>query len=368
MRGETLTFFKLRDRDAIIAANEMIFRVYGYAHPPSGYVCDPEYAPASIYESTEPRAWRAEGKNVYFKFFSDDGLKFVQRKYPQYMIFYEPLRRSLVGVKEEQIIETRKTDIGLQSLLAKQPNDPLLEALHELFGLLLQRSSLSETDFGVFGSLLHNFYHPMFSDIDLIIFGGEELRHLKEILGTFFKEANSPLRNEFETKKSVEGKTWKFQNYSLSEYVWHQKRKQVYALFHKESGRTIKTEFEPVRRWKDIKNSHESDAQILPKGWIKLLARVTDDNASLYMPSVYQIEPLKIIKGKHVENIQRVISYVEEFRLQAQKDELVFVEGNLECVNTPKQTFHQITLTYGPRYYDQVLKCANQSLRSNHVV
>jgi hypothetical protein len=47
---------------------------------------------------------------------------------------------------------------------------------------------------------------------------------------------------------------------------------------------------------------------------------------------------------------------MEEFRLQAQKDEMICVEGNLEEVVSPKGSFHQITLTYCPRYYEQVLK------------
>ena len=47
---------------------------------------------------------------------------------------------------------------------------------------------------------------------------------------------------------------------------------------------------------------------------------------------------------------------MEEFRQQAQKDEEVIVEGNLEEVVSPTERFLQVTLTYCPRYYDQVLK------------
>jgi len=159
----------------------------------------------------------------------------------------------------------------------------------------------------------------------------------------------------------VEEKHWEFQNYSLREYVWHQKRKQVYALFHhKESGRAIKTEFEPVKRWEQIQNEYNPDARITRAGWMKVLARVRNDNDAPFMPSIYQIEPVEILKGEHVDSIQRVVSYVEEFRMQAQRDELVVVEGNLEQVSTPKQTFHQVTLTYGPRYYEQTLKVIDQ--------
>jgi len=58
----------------------------------------------------------------------------------------------------------------------------------------------------------------------------------------------------------------------------------------------------------------------------------------------------------------RVISYMEEFRLQAQRDEQVCVEGNLEEVVSPKGSFRQIALTYCPRYYGQVLKVIASNL------
>jgi hypothetical protein len=47
---------------------------------------------------------------------------------------------------------------------------------------------------------------------------------------------------------------------------------------------------------------------------------------------------------------------MEEFRQQAQKDEEVIVEGNLEEVASPTERSLQVTLTYCPCYYDQVLK------------
>jgi len=364
-----LTSLRLRDRDAIVTDEEMIFRVYGYFHPPEAYICDPEYASCNIYTSEDPKARRTQGTQVYHKFYADEGLRFVQQRIPEYMVWYEPLQRSLVGVKKEQIMETRQPEKTLQSFLDKQPTDILLQALQTLFDQLLQRSSLSTTDFGVFGSLLHNFYHPRFSDLDLIIYGREELNHLGEALNTLYSEDGSALRNEFDSMKSVEGKHWKFLNYSLKEYVLHQRRKQVYASFnHKESGRVIKTEFEPVKRWEEIKNEYNSSIRIMQEGWTKILARVINDNDAPFMPSIYQIELVKILEGRNVDHIQRVISYVEEFRMQAQRDELVVVEGNLEQVSTPKQIFHQVTLTYGPRYYEQTLKVVNPSFDKNHAV
>jgi len=258
-------------------------------------------------------------------------------------------------VPQTYIMETRKPDEVLQRLIEKQPEDDLAKALQKLFKLVTSRSGLSKKDFGVFGSLLHGFYHPKFSDLDLVVYGREKLGRLCETLNDLYQEAF--LQNEFENEKAVEGKRWKFLNYSQREYLWHQRRKMIYALFKDaESGRVIKTEFEPVKDWKEICNEYSSSTRIVRKGWIRAIVRITDDRDAPFIPSIYQIEPLEILEGPRVEEIQRIISYVEEFRMQAKRDERVYVEGNLEEVVTEAGRFHQVTLTYGPRYYEQVLK------------
>jgi len=241
--------------------------------------------------------------------------------------------------------------------MEKPPKDALLKALHRMFTMITTRLILQRKDFGVFGSLLHSFYHPKFSDLDLIVYGREKLGKLRETLKEFYQEKPSPLQNEFETEEAVKGKHWRFVNYSAKEYLWHQRRKMIYAVFEDEkSGRVVKTEFEPVKEWKEIRNEYNSKTRVVKRGWIKAVARITDDRDASFIPSIYQIEPIKVFEGARVENLQRVISYVEEFRMQADRDEEVYVEGNLEQVISSTKTFHQITLTYGPRYYEQVLK------------
>ncbi|NIR86423.1 hypothetical protein GWO13_02175 [Candidatus Bathyarchaeota archaeon] len=357
MGDNVLAPLKLRDRDAIITGDNIIFRVYGYFHPPSAYVCDVEYAPVEVYKSKDPRAFRAKGKQVYYKFYADEGLRFVQEKNPQYTVLYEPLQQRLVGIRQELINRTRKPKEGFKRLMEKPPKDALLKALHGMFSLITTRSMLQRKDFGVFGSLLHGFYHPNFSDLDLIVYGREKLERLCETLKEFYRGKPSPLRNEFETEEAVRGKHWRFANYSLKEYLWHQRRKMIYAVFEDEkSGRVVKTEFEPVKEWKEIRNEYSPNTRVVKKGWIKAVARITDDRDAPFIPSIYQIEPIKVLQGARVENLQRVVSYVEEFRMQAKRDEEIYVEGNLEQIISSTRTFHQITLTYGPRYYEQVLK------------
>jgi len=353
-----LAALRLRDRDAIITKEGLIFRVFGYSHPSNAYICDAEYAPAEIFKSDNPRAFRNKRQRVFYKFYEDEGWKFIQNNFPQYTIFHEILRKNVVGVYHSSIVKVRKPNEELRKLIETKPKDKLLAALQNVLKFTTQRSGLLTENFGVFGSMLHGFHHPKFSDIDLIIYGRKNTVKLCETLQELYKDDLSLLKNEFATDDSVKGKRWRFQNYSPKEYVWHQRRKTIYALFNaKKSARVIKTEFEPVKDWEEISNAYDSETRIVPKGWTKMLACVVEDRDAPFIPSIYDVEPLKVLNGTNEAiEARRIISYMEEFRMQARKDETIYVEGNLEEVITLKGNFYQVALTYCPRYYEQVLK------------
>ena len=352
---------RLRDRDSIVTNEGLIFRVFGYSHPEYSFVCDAEYASSEIFNSTDPRAPRGQGQNSFFKFYEDQGFRFVQEKYPRYMIFHEMLGRKVVGVNLNDIFMVRKPEKALLELLETTPRDDLHRAVEKVLENVVPCSKLNLTDFGVFGSLLHKFYHPQFSDIDLVIYGGRNLARLLESLREFYESDASSLRNEFANELSVAGKNWLFTNLSLEEYLWHQRRKLIYSIFEDPaSGRTIKTEFEPVKSWKEIRNDYDPKTRITSKGWTSIRAKIVDDTESPFVPSIYEIEPLEVSEGpKQAIEADRVVSYLEEFRLQAKCDETVEIKGNLEELAGPHDHHFQITLTYCPRYYEQVLKVSN---------
>ncbi|MGB9854889.1 MAG: hypothetical protein ACPLRY_08840, partial [Candidatus Bathyarchaeales archaeon] len=196
-------------------------------------------------------------------------------------------------------------------------------------------------------------------DIDIIVYGRNNLMQMRRLLDELYGDSGSRLSNEFKDDAPVRGKLWRFKNLSPKEFVWHQRRKLIYGVFHdKASGRAIKVEFEPVKDWIEIQNEYREVKRITWKGWVKAFMRVKKDSEGPFMPSVYPVETLKIVEGPKVDHIDRVVSYLEEFRMQAWRDEVVYAEGNLEEVETNRGSFHQITLTYGPRYYEQVLKIA----------
>jgi predicted nucleotidyltransferase len=350
---------KLRDRDAIQSAEGIIFRVFGYSHPKDSYICDAEYASAEIFTSKDPRAPREGRSKLYYKFYNDEGMKLVAKKYPHYLVNHEMLGLKIVGVPQNLIIEARKPQPRLQELLKKGPTDPLLLAMERVLGIATQKSGVSNQSFGVFGSMLHGFHHPKYSDIDFTIYGKAENQKIRQTMAELYKDANSGLKNEFESPDVMKGKDWRFKNFEVRDFVWHQRRKMIYGLFddRKHSGRIIKAEFEPVKAWGEIRSEYDPKARIRQLGWAKIKAKVTADDDGPFIPSVYSIEPLEVLSGpKKALEAVRVFSYMEEFRQQVQRDETIIVEGNLEETVLSKGTSLQITLTYCPRYYEQVLK------------
>jgi len=350
---------KLRDRDAIESQEGIIFRVFGYSHPLDAYICDAEYASSKIFNSIDPRAPREGRSELYYKFYNDEGMKIVAKTYPQYCVDHLMLGLKVVGVPQSLISEVRQPQPRLVELLKIGPNDPLLAAMERVLGFVTSKSGISAESFGVFGSMLHGFHHPKYSDIDFTIYGKAENKKICQTMEQLYSDGTSGFSNEFELEKVMAGKTWLFKNFTVPDFVWHQRRKMIYGFYDDcvNSGRIIKAEFEPVKAWHEIQNEYDSNVSIKQMGWVKLKARVTADEDGPFIPSVYCIEPLEVISGPNeaLEAV-RVFSYMEEFRQQVQRDETIIVEGNLEEVQTPKGKFMQVTLTYCSRYYEQVLK------------
>lgn len=348
----------LRDRDAIVTPEGLIFRVFGYNHPPNGFICDLEYAPEHLFKSNNPKALRLGG---FYKFYEDEAWTFLKEKFPKYFIIQKPLGLKVIGVDQRDIAEIKRPHEALQQILAKPIGDKLIRALHEVLDITAYSIGIPIEDFGVFGSLLHGFYHPDFSDIDLVVYGRDNLQRIRCLLQELYKDKNSGFYNEFCNDSSVRGKHWRYKNLSMEEFVWHQRRKLIYGVFiDKPSNRHIKVEFEPVKKWSEIYNEYGEIKKVMREGWIKAILRVKDDSDAPFIPSTYIVEPIKIIEGPSTIDLKRVVSYLEEYRMQAWKDEVIYVEGNLEFVETSHGSFHQITITYGPRYYEQVIKVINE--------
>ena len=99
--------------------------------------------------------------------------------------------------------------------------------------------------------------------------------------------------------------------------------------------RKVNVEFEAVKTNDEAHNEYEETVRIEKEGWIKATARVIDDSDSYFMPSIYKIELDKVLDGPKAKNVERIISFMEEFRMQCKEDDEIIVEGNLEKERYP---------------------------------
>jgi len=356
-----LACLSLRDRDGVVTGEGLVFRVFGYSHPRDAFICDAEYASAKIFSSKDPRAPRTGSNGTFYKFYDDEGWRFVSEKFPQYMVLHEMLGIRVVGIRQTDVADVKKPEIMLQTLADAPPKDELVNAMQRELKTVCSQSGLANSDFGVFGSMLHGFHNPKLSDIDLIVYGINANTRVRATLEELYADKQSHFRNEFDSSAAMEGKRWRFRGFTVHEFVWHQRRKQIYGLFNDpKTGRVIKAEFEPVKAWSEIESEYDLATRIVRKDWVKVRARITEDAEAPFIPSVYGIEPLEVLSGPRAGlEAVRVISYMEEFRAQAWKDETVIVEGNFEEVVSPKGNYYQVALTYCPRYYEQTLKMSD---------
>ncbi|MGD2200814.1 MAG: nucleotidyltransferase domain-containing protein [Candidatus Bathyarchaeota archaeon] len=344
-----------RDRDAPVTHDGLVFRTYGYNHPQGSCFCDLEYAPESLYTTADPRTIREGPQGRYYKFYFDGGLKFASNSNPPYTIHHRPLDREMVGVRDEQLAWVVRPDERLKSLM-DSGGDPLIEACVEVVDLVTSTSTLSPSDLGVFGSLAHGFHHPGYSDIDLIVYGEKEMGELREALGELYREGD--LRNEFDSwTPAYPPAHWNFIHLAKSEYGALQRRKAIYAVYNSGGlGREVKVEFEPVRRWDEIENEYRKTQRITDLGRVEAIGEVLSVSEGGFMPSVYPVRLEELKAGIDCGEVRRIVSYVEEFRLQLEPGERAFIRGNLERVERDGSDFYQMSLSYREDYFDQVLK------------
>ena len=346
---------RFRDRDAPVTLEGLILRTYGYDHPRNSCFCDLEYAPETLYKAKDPKAIRDGGPMKYYKFYFDNGLRFVRDRLPQYQIFHKALGRQLVGVRADQLARIVRPDIKLKELMGVN-DDILAEEAANVVYAICDASELKPEDFGVFGSLAHGFHNQRYSDLDLIIYGKRQLLELQLTLAELFEKGI--FSNEFEKwTTAMPPIHWNFLRYSKEEYGWHQGRKLIYALKRSERlGRPLKIEFEPVRRWEEIDNEYDKNLKIEDLGRVEAVVEILADDNAGFMPSIYTVELKELDRKMGLDEVVRIVSYVEEFRLQVRRGEKAMVRGNLERVESTGGKFLQIVLSYGEDYFDQILK------------
>jgi predicted nucleotidyltransferase len=99
----------------------------------------------------------------------------------------------------------------------------------------------------------------------------------------------------------------------------------------------------PVKLEEELTEKY-ADKIYKPVGSVVMGAVVVENADSMFLPSVYRVREVKIIKGPQVTNIEEVVSYEGLYSDIAEIGETILVKGKLEEVHDTKtkQKYHRV--------------------------
>lgn len=298
----------------------------GYLHPPHSYTAYLKYIPAKDGKWSRGETRYARAIPYYHVSQVEETYTFLRERYPQYL-FSCPVRNITLSSVPYAMVKTYyRPRRRLRSLLAEGAGDVLEQKLIDLVNLLSDLSGLSEDDFGVTGSLLTGSHSPMFSDIDITVYGFKASQRLKAAL----VEASSG-RGVVETFSCERMVRWSLNRQGrfpleFEELMDIAKRRWNYGLYRDTyfSVHPIRTDGEISERYGDrIYRQH---------GVATGTAKITDSDESIYLPAIYHVENVEMEAETHVK-VEQVVSYEGLYCDIFEEGERIEFRGILEEVS-----------------------------------
>ncbi len=315
-----------RDRDFLQTNEGLFFCVVGPLHPLERIISYIKYVPS------KSGLWGREEKKfsrILQEYTIPNLLKtfsYLEFNYPHYL-FYSPVDKiTLAAVPRRNIKEHFKPEKKLAHLRQASQLDSLQQKLVRFARFLEETSGVSEESFGVTGSLLLNIHQPNFSDLDVTIYGVKNSWLLRKSL---IENRNSTM-----PMKRLEGKTLK---------EWCIKKARQYPLSPMEASRIYERKWNlgvfedtwvsihPVKLDSEVTKEYGKETYN-PCGQVTIRAIVRDNIDSLFLPSVYELEEVNILKGPHLGKVTKLVSYESLYDSLAEGGETIQAKGKLEQV------------------------------------
>ncbi len=326
---------EMKDRDFLKTMEGFLFCVVGYSHPRDRIISYLKYI-----ISSEGR-WGKDDEH-YVRTMPNYtipslliNIEMLRRNYPKYVFHSRILNIQMSAVPRHYIVERYFPEMKLQTLFKLKKLDPLQEAMVELTSTLSRETGISKDSFGVTGSILTGIHNPIFSDIDLIVYGKANAWKIKKALiespelASMRKHSNSqhkmlerwvkdyPLtRSEAEM---IHGRRWNYGYYVNKPFSIHAVRKDE----------------EVVERY--------GDNRFFPQGIVEGRAEITEADESLFLPCTYRVKGFEVKLKDRVEDADEVVSYDGFYSGLFECGENISFRGKLEKVVCKKgETYFRV--------------------------
>lgn len=316
---------KPKDRDFIETREGLFFCVVDYLHPPDKITAYLKYSPAS--SGLWQRGGTAYHRELAFYHAHQVALTLdeLEKRYPHYVhnCPVRDLRFSMVphgDIRRYYCPETR-----LAEVLAG-PKDILEEELARVTGALRQQAGIPGEDLGVTGSILLGIHNPEISDIDVILYGGENARRLRQALNERALEGFSPMSAAYE----AEWRQGVIRNFGLTgrQAAWLISRRWNFACFG-EGSHVVS--LHPARRDAEIRETY-GEHLYREAGVACIQATIARADEAVFLPAVYGVEQVHFLEGTPVE-LEEIHTYEGLFGQIGEPGLRVEARGKLEKID-----------------------------------
>jgi predicted nucleotidyltransferase len=318
-----------RDRDFLQTKEGFFFCVVGPYHPADRVFAYVKYTPAKMGKWKDKYTSYRRVMRAYTIPDLLETFNLLKTKYSQYLFSSEVYGITMTAVPHSCILQHYKPEEKLAKILRTKKKDALQTKLADLVGFISKKSGVTSNSFGVTGSILLDIHNPRFSDMDVTIYGLQNILKVKEALIRAYAGRDSSVK--------------RFKGAILDD--WCRKKVERFPLSLKDARRIYERKWNlgvsehvmfsvhPTHLEAELTENY-GDKTFCPEGQLTLRAVVADDADSLFLPCVYRVSDVKVLEGKRVDaDILEVVSYESLYDSLASTGEEIVVKGKLERVH-----------------------------------
>jgi len=307
----------------------IFFTVIGSVHPDDRVLAYLKYLPAS-------RGRWSRGKQKYrrsMRYYSApnvmNAVDLLSRIFPEYVFYSEPFNMTFSAVPTSRIAKHYCPEQHLLELRNRERVDKLQSKAVELAHLLADESGVPPTRLGVTGSILLGVHQVSFSDIDLVVYGREEARRIKDTLLSLYERKGTGVER-------LRGKSlsrW-CKEMSLVHPFTIPEARRLYnsRKWNKGTFRGTIFSIHPTKVEDEVAERY-GDEFYKPRGIVEAKAKVVDSADSYFLPAVYLVKDVQFDGDAQFGMVEKLISYEGLYSDVASNGEEIVVRGKLEEVH-----------------------------------
>jgi len=328
-----------RDRDYLITPEGFIFAVIGNRHPVDRVIAYLKYVPDERGKWGQGRARYRRALEHYNVPSVMDSMRFLRDKAPRYLFESVADGILLPAVPTDRVAAHLCPEKRLLELQNAKDRDELESKALRLIQLISGKAGVPMGSLGLTGSILARIHDPAFSDIDLVVYGFNNVLRVKTTLQRL-KDSSS---GEIRRLTGASQEKWVSERLKSTPLT----RRDIIALLKRKwnIGLFDETDFSihAVHVETEISDRY-GDERYVPLEIVDATTIVMDAKESLFMPAIYRVTSTSLKGAFSNCAVNRIVSFEGLYSDIAEESETISCRGKLERVESSTGLGYRIVI------------------------